>query len=526
MKYFQNLRLQNLKGIKSCELLNLSKINVICGKNNSGKSTILECIAKHDDRGKPTNRIGGFNINEQTIKYLNNQLFNILSRNGYNNTQTDSINKYFIDLIEISKGNIFWENDPSNFGVFVYNKYISRPGRIVGLSQQVIGDIFNALFSTKNRVQLILAKRNPSIRTSILTNVTFSYQGDWFINYLFNCKNSAMQSQKFDFFNKLKAEYVKISSGYTFDIVIEQDPKQQNIISLKFSNDNKIWRNAEDCGLGLQDLLVILSYALDENNDVLMIEEPENHIHPDMQRKLLNFLKNNTDKQYIFTTHSNVFLDNAYIDTVYYCSIKDDEVTVTDETSKAFILNELGYSIADNLVSDLIILTEGPSDKPVLEELLLKMCIIPKYNIKFWAMGGDIMDKQDLSVFVQNYKVMALIDKDPGSSTVRDKLTKKCNENNIPVTQLERYSIENYFTLDVLKKVFHSQISESVTAIDPNIKLENQIGIDVKKNNRKIAKEINLCDIEGTDLNEFLKMVKNKLEEKIILINSKNNKIK
>ena len=39
---FNHLNLGNNKALKECELGNLGKIKVICGKNNSGKSTLLE----------------------------------------------------------------------------------------------------------------------------------------------------------------------------------------------------------------------------------------------------------------------------------------------------------------------------------------------------------------------------------------------------------------------------------------------------------------------------------------------------
>jgi len=343
------------------------------------------------------------------------------------------------------------------------------------------------------------------------TLLQLSYVGDGLINFLFNCKNSNIESDSSNFFNRLRAEFTEISSGYTFDLVFDKDSKTQNTISLRFSNDNKIWRSADDCGMGLRDLLVILTYAIENLNDVLLIEEPENHIHPDMQRKMLNFLKNSTDKQYIFTTHSNVFLDNAYVDKVYYCFIENDQIGINEATNKAFVLNQLGYSIADNLVSDLIILTEGIYDKPVIEEFLMQMGLIPKFNIKVWAMGGDIMDKQDLSVFVENHKVMALIDKDPGSKSIRDKLKSNCEEHKIYCHQLERYSIENYFTVEALRKVFHSQIPDVITTIDPKKKLEDQISVDVKRNNRKIVRQMKLEDVKDSDLFQFLRDVEKKL---------------
>jgi len=48
---FNHLKVLSIKGLKECYLLSLGKINIVCGKNNSGKSTILEGIDKYRIRG-------------------------------------------------------------------------------------------------------------------------------------------------------------------------------------------------------------------------------------------------------------------------------------------------------------------------------------------------------------------------------------------------------------------------------------------------------------------------------------------
>ena len=63
-----------------------------------------------------------------------------------------------------------------------------------------------------------------------------------------------------------------------------------------------------------------------------------------MQKKLLSFLRNGTDKQFFLTTHSNVFLNNAFVNKVFFTSFSDS-VNVDDATSRASILDDLGYSV-------------------------------------------------------------------------------------------------------------------------------------------------------------------------------------
>jgi ACT domain-containing protein len=113
----------------------------------------------------------------------------------------------------------------------------------------------------------------------------------------------------------------------------------------------------------------------------------------------------------------------------------------------------------------------------------------------------------DLSVLAENYTLLALIDKDPTSRAIRKRFKNNCQELGIPVHQTQRYALENYFPLDVLRTVFENQIDDEVQEINPNQKLEEQIGINVKKNNRKIAQKMTLSDIEGTDLAKFFEKV-------------------
>jgi len=171
------------------------------------------------------------------------------------------------------------------------------------------------------------------------------------------------------------------------------------------------------------------------------------------------------------------------------------------------LLTELGYSIADNLVSDLIVLCEGPKDKPFLDEFFLKMGLTEHTNIKVWPLGGDIMDQLDLSVFQEAHKVIALVDGDPGSSAVRKRFLKKCEDLKIPVMRLERYSMENYFSLAAITSAMKVQIPEGIQQLDPKKSVFDQLGFETKKNSGRIAKEMKLQDIKGTDLEAFFSQV-------------------
>ena len=100
------------------------------------------------------------------------------------------------------------------------------------------------------------------------------------------------------------------------------------------------------------------------------------------------------------------------------------------------------------------------------------------------------MDQLDLSVFAQYSKLIALLDKDPKSAKIRKNFKEKCKDLGIPVHQTNRYALENYYPVSILREVFPNQIDNSITEINPKISLQDQIGFSVKKQSRIIAQKM------------------------------------
>lgn len=488
---YNYLRLFNLKGLKECFLLDLGQINIICGKNNSGKSTLLEAISKVE------NKSFGKQLLDKDIDGIFKNSFNV---QGWGDGDRSKKVQYRNTILGvISTQNIWYHNQANEFE----NKLTAgikkdEELRRYSLNQASYKNAFSELFKDNHACVLIPPKRQLEIEKAILGSDVITPSGGGILNRLFRAKNQPDESDEKKILNQVQKEFQNISGGYTFEIFM----KGENTASLSFAYKDRSWVSADACGLGLQDLLVLLWFSIDPTFNVLLIEEPESHIHPDMQRRLLSFFREQKDKQYFITTHSNIFVNNAYVDRVFFTQFKES-VVVDDATSRASILNDIGYDVTDNLVSDLVIFVEGPKDVPFIEEFLIKYDLVNKNNIKIWSLGGDIMAQLDLSVFAQNYKLIALIDQDPASAHIRKKFMENCEALNIPVHQTERYAVENYFPLNILREVFVNQIDESVNVLDPKIKLEEQIKINVKNNSRKISQRMQLEDIQGTDMEAF-----------------------
>jgi len=123
--------------------------------------------------------------------------------------------------------------------------------------------------------------------------------------------------------------------------------------------------DVEDLGTGIHEVIILAAAATAHQRTLFLVEEPEIHIHPLLQRRLIEYLKSSTDNQYVIATHSAHLLDFAET-AVFRVSLVDSWTNVTavdTNTGRIEAARELGYRPSDLLQANSVVWVEGPSDR-------------------------------------------------------------------------------------------------------------------------------------------------------------------
>lgn len=481
---------------------------VITGKNGTGKSHLLEFFQERTHYSH--NYIQNINHKYEDIVYIKGEwLLKDLNRVSLNDIQAERNNFFtrFIQHLNNYRNNLSRESfanakqKASNTLQYSnINKYFDK---VIDQNQQ--------LLTTQNPNdfrETFLEQLPNDIITSLQESVSNNRIGNIFYNYYLDLTEAKLDNipEEKLIEKECKAPWRIINQLFedmNLPLLIN-NPTENNIRdSYHPTLTNTISKDIvkfSELSSGEKTLVTLVLWLFNSNKNqafpkLLLLDEPDAHLHPSMTKKLIQVLKNTLCDKYevrvIMTTHSPSTVALAPEESLFEMTLGDPRIRKVDDREKVISMLTDGLILVSKNTK--YVLVEGKNDQPFYEEnfqLMLHQNLINndiplgfisgtnKDSVNHWAKG---LRNAGLSELFKG-----LIDKDYD------------NEISDGIFRLNRYSIENYL-------------------LDPIIifSIARQLPVSLKSFNYKISQEYRIKSFDQQELqtiaNEILKEVENEL---------------
>jgi predicted ATP-dependent endonuclease of OLD family len=409
----EKIEISNFKNISNL-ILDLENLNVLVGSNNSGKSSILQAIQFAISVAQTTN-FEKSRWNTKTSKLPTSltpeQLIYAPFRDVYSlafggKLKTDlktAIQIEFTEKDTLNKSKVLIRKGKNkNIATEIHNKPIGELLRKIEepFSIYVPGLAGIPSFEELKSPGLVRRAAARGDANNVFRNII------WLLHTDRNSWNS--------FITDVKDIFPEIEIIASFN----QERDEHLNVLIKYSDKTL---PIDAAGTGFLQIIQILSYINIYKPKILLLDEPDAHLHPNNQRKLakkLHDLSIEREFQIIISTHSRHFLYElepiAKINWINSGKIIDEDINIIN------VLMDIGALDKGDLLKNdklkLIVLTEDENQTPI--KTIIQSSNIPFDEVEIWSYKGcsDVKTANVLSAYIlksaPNIKIVIHRDRD------------------------------------------------------------------------------------------------------------------
>ncbi len=530
--YIHKFQVQNFKSIKDMTFYFNGDLNILTGVNNSGKTTVLEALSLwHESFSKLISEAKrgekGYKRGDYVLGPSNNRYFPF---NDINSVRSPNFEDIFHQRNK--KSNIVlsltFKDDEGEELCIPFKIASSGSNYVITLDGYSTYDHrkFNDYFAhLPNPVSLIYSTPVSQIETeepfatdpTIKERLLFRKSDTVLRNRLYRIINGLDANLSSQFQNDLNYVLFNAVKKIEFKVDTNIQTDVRAVISFRIGTKD-VYKDLSLLGSGtLQIIGILLNIHLKQTGqsdlNVVLLDEPDSHIHRDIQKRLLEvFNKYGQGIQTFLTTHNESLIRSAAPHQVFHLEGKQTGVVrsiyfnldighlglhfkgiMPSNLSPVMrsIGNTTGLDFINALEADRLIFVEGEDDARVFR-VLLNQQVNNHKKYMFWVLGGigeifeNILAYKSVFSNLKNGnslwdKSVLVFDKDELSNEHKDLVLQKFKERlGIDAYCTNAYTFESTLFSDLRKTAI--LLSKLIKEANNTIVSEQDIFDDLKLN--------------------------------------------
>lgn len=352
----ESIEVRNFKRIVKASI-DLTPVTILVGGNNSGKSSFLQAIHTAVSCAQESQLQGRAVVSEANLRYSPAHDFSLLGHElPYENRSAGS------------RGVVNFTGHPAadrgELAEYAIEMYKGANHKNVGVERKGVSAGFGRVISDPANLFSVYV---PGLSGVLLHEESHGYasifmraaRGDANLVFRNIIERLVLDNKK----QKLEG-YLSQIFGYPVSLRINSQPERDMYVDVRMAKGDTPtdadFLPVELWGMGVLQVTQLLAYALLFEPDILLVDEPDSHVHPSSQKRLMDALgriASEMDCRVVVSTHSRHVVSSAPNGTGIVW-MKDGEIVDYADGDIIPLLIDLGALDKFDLKADILLATE------------------------------------------------------------------------------------------------------------------------------------------------------------------------